>query len=894
MGSEQSTRKKFIYTFEEGSKEMKSLLGGKGAGLAEMTRIGLRTPPGFTITTEACNYYFKNNSLPPGLWEETQNSVKYLESKTGRVFGGSPKMMLVSVRSGAPISMPGMLDTILNLGMNDRNVEQLAAESNNPRFAWDSYRRFIQMFGRIVLGINGRKFDEVIESRKELLGIRNDFELTEGNWREIVREFKRIIGEAGKELPEEPYEQLRMAVIAVFDSWKNERAVVYRKINNIPDSLGTAVSVVAMVYGNLGTNSATGVAFTRDPNTGEKKLYGEYLINAQGEDVVAGIRTPSSIDRLKVEIPGAYEELVRSSKILEEHYKDVQDIEFTIQDGTFYLLQTRSAKRSAAAAIRIALDMRREGMITDGEAVNLVQPEQLNQLLHPQVDSKRAGTPIARGLAASPGAGAGKIVLDPDEAVKMNEHGEKVVLVRNETLADDVHGIAVSEAVLTAKGGMTSHAAVVARAMGKPAIVGSEDIKIDAGKRTVNFGVEMMWEHQEVTVDGTTGLVFKGVAPLTIPELGNDFQEFMNLCRKVKKLGVLANANTPDEAILARKNGAEGIGLARTERMFLGADRIPIMREMIMSDNREERVALLEKLLPLQYNDFVEFFRTMDGFPVIIRLLDPPLHEFLPKKEELMVEVSEMKYKIREADGKKKERLKKKLREREEILRKVNSLSEFNPMIGFRGIRVGIVYPEIYEMQTRAIIRAALKVKEEGKTVIPEIMIPLTIELKELRLVHERLKKAIEEELGGRELKYKFGTMIETPRGALTAGQIAEVAEFFSFGTNDLTQMTFGFSRDDVEATFLPKYLEYGIFKVNPFESLDQEGVGKLMKICFEEGVKKRPDIEIGICGEHGGDPESIKFCHRIGLKYVSASPYRVPIAILAAAQANSGSRGGE
>jgi len=883
-----STDPKYIYSFEEGSKDMKSLLGGKGAGLAEMTRIGLKTPPGFTITTEACNYYFRNNKLPDGLWNSVVQSIKTLERKTSRVFGGEPKMMLVSVRSGAPVSMPGMMDTVLNLGMNDQNVEQFARESNNPRFAWDSYRRFIQMFAKIVLGLNGRKFDEVIEGKKNKLNLQNDFELGERDWREIVTEFKRIIKSAGKDLPSDPYVQLRLAVNAVFDSWKNERAVVYRKINNIPDSLGTAVSVVTMVYGNLGSNSATGVVFTRDPNTGEKKLYGEYLINAQGEDVVAGIRTPSSVDRLKIEIPNAYDELKKSADILENHYKDVQDIEFTIQDGTFYLLQTRSAKRSAAAAVKIALDLRREGKLTDGETINMVQPEQLNQLLHPQVDSKRAGTPIARGLAASPGAGAGKIVLDPEEAVKLNEKGEKVVLVRNETLADDVHGIAVSEAVLTARGGMTSHAAVVARAMGKPAIVGSDDLRIDMEKRSVNFKQELMWEHQEVTVDGTTGLVFKGTVPLTIPEMGSDFKEFMDICRKVKKLGVLANANTPEEAILARKNGAEGIGLARTERMFLGAERIPVMREMIMSDNLEERKLLLDKLLPLQYNDFVEFFRTMDGYPVIIRLLDPPLHEFLPKKEDLMVEIVETKHK-KKSEGKDR-----KLKEDEEILRKVNSLSEFNPMIGFRGIRVGIVYPEIYEMQTRAIIRAALKVKEEGKTVIPEIMIPLTIEVRELKLVHDRLQKVIDEELRGKDLKYKFGTMIETPRGALTAGEIAEVAEFFSFGTNDLTQMTFGFSRDDVEATFLPKYLEYGIFKVNPFESLDRSGVGELMKMCFERGVKARPDIEVGICGEHGGDPASVKFCHAIGLKYVSASPYRVPIAILAAAQANSQSGGAE
>jgi len=880
--------KKYIYFFEEGSKDMKNLLGGKGAGLAEMTRIGLRTPPGFTITTEACNYFFLNGKLPDGLWEKTVESMHELERRTGRTFGGGPKILLVSVRSGAPVSMPGMMDTVLNLGLNENNVQILASETSNLRFAWDSYRRFVQMFGRIVLGIEGDNFEKVITGIKSTRGIKNDYELTPEDWQVIVKQFKKLISDNGKEIPDDPYKQLEMAIKAVFDSWKNERAIVYRKINRIPDSLGTAVSIVTMVYGNTGPKSATGVAFTRNPNTGERKIYGEYLINAQGEDVVAGIRTPSPVEKLKEEIPEAYKELIRSAEILENHYKDAQDIEFTIQDGVFYLLQTRGAKRSAYAAVKIALDMLREGKVTEGRAVNMVEPEQLNQLLHPQVDIKQAGNPIAKGMPASPGAGSGKIVLTPDDAVKLNHKGEKVILVRNETLADDVHGIAVSEAVLTARGGMTSHAAVVARAMGKPAIVGSEDIKIDLQTRKIAFGDKVLQEYDEITVDGTTGQVFAGNVPLVIPEMGNDFQDFMTLCKSVKKLGVLANANTPEEAILARKNGAEGIGLARTERMFLGSDRIPVMREMIMSDNIEDRKKLLDKLLPLQFNDFVEFFRTMDGFPVIIRLLDPPLHEFLPSKEDLMLEIAEMKFKMKDLDKEKKARMKRKMDEKQAILKKVLALSEFNPMIGFRGIRVGILYPEIYEMQTRAIIRAALKVKEEGKTVIPEIMIPLTVEKNELKLVKERVFKVIKEELGDKSLEYKFGTMIETPRGAIMANEIAEVAEFFSFGTNDLTQMTFGFSRDDIEATFLPKYLELGIFQRNPFESLDKSGVGELMKICTEKGRKTRPDIEIGICGEHGGDPDSVKFCHEIGLKYVSASPYRVPIAILAAAQANS------
>ena len=880
--------RKYIYFFEEGSKDMKNLLGGKGAGLAEMTRIGLRTPPGFTVTTEACNYFFLNGKLPDGLWEKTVESMHELERRTGRTFGGGPKILLVSVRSGAPVSMPGMMDTVLNLGLNENNVQILASETSNLRFAWDSYRRFVQMFGRIVLGIEGDNFEKVITGIKSTRGIKNDYELTPEDWQVIVKQFKKLISDNGKEIPDDPYKQLEMAIKAVFDSWKNERAIVYRKINRIPDSLGTAVSIVTMIYGNTGPKSATGVAFTRNPNTGERKIYGEYLINAQGEDVVAGIRTPSPVEKLKEEIPEAYKELIRSAEILENHYKDAQDIEFTIQDGVFYLLQTRGAKRSAYAAVKIALDMLREGKVTEGRAVNMVEPEQLNQLLHPQVDIKQAGNPITKGMPASPGAGSGKIVLTPDDAVKLNHKGEKVILVRNETLADDVHGIAVSEAVLTARGGMTSHAAVVARAMGKPAIVGSEDIKIDLQTRKIAFRDKVLQEYDEITVDGTTGQVFAGNVPLVIPEMGNDFQDFMTLCKSVKKLGVLANANTPEEAILARKNGAEGIGLARTERMFLGSDRIPVMREMIMSDNIEDRKKLLDKLLPLQFNDFVEFFRTMDGFPVIIRLLDPPLHEFLPSKEDLMLEIAEMKFKMKDLDKEKKARMKRKMDEKQAILKKVLALSEFNPMIGFRGIRVGILYPEIYEMQTRAIIRAALKVKEEGKTVIPEIMIPLTVEKNELKIVKERVFKVIKEELGDKSLEYKFGTMIETPRGAIMANEIAEVAEFFSFGTNDLTQMTFGFSRDDIEATFLPKYLELGIFQRNPFESLDKSGVGELMKICTEKGRKTRPDIEIGICGEHGGDPDSVKFCHEIGLKYVSASPYRVPIAILAAAQANS------
>ncbi len=877
---------KYIYFFEEGSKDMQNLLGGKGAGLSEMTRIGLPVPPGFTITTDACKIFVKKNEFPDGLWDEVLSAMKKLENITGKVFGDEKKPLLVSVRSGAPVSMPGMMDTVLNVGLNDKTIRGLIENTGNERFAWDAYRRLVQMYGKIVLGVPGKEFDEAMDETKKKYVRKNDIDLTTNELKELVEKFKKIIKDHGLEFPQDPYKQLELSIKAVFESWNNERAKVYRKLNNIPEDLCTAVSIVTMVFGNMGFDSATGVAFTRDPSTGEKVLYGEYLANAQGEDVVAGIRTPKPIKELEKDIPSAYRELVRAAEILEKHYRDVQDIEFTIEKGKFYLLQTRSAKRNARAAIKIALDMYKEGIITLEEMIMRVEPSHIDQMLHPQVDEKVKKTVVAKGLAASPGAGIGKVVFDPETAVKLASQGEKVILVRPETMADDVHGIAVAQGVLTARGGMTSHAAVVARAMGKPAVVGSEEIVIDMKMRQFESRGQVIKELDTVTVDGSAGLVYLGEVPVVTPGLTPELQEFLSICDEVRVLGVRANANTPEEAKRSREYGAEGIGLARTERMFLGKDRLPIMQAMIMSKTKEERTSYLNKLLEMQVNDFVEFFRIMDGFPVIIRLLDPPLHEFLPKELELTSEINEIKMKLKDAKTlKDMDPLIEELNERERILKTVRALAEFNPMIGFRGCRVGLVYPEIYEMQVRAIIRAALKVKEEGKNVIPEIMVPLVGIGNEIKIMRERLIPIAEEESKGK-VKYMFGTMLEVPRGALVADDIAKYADFFSFGTNDLTQMTFGFSRDDVEATFLNRYIELGVLENNPFEVLDRDGVGELMKIAKERGRKSNPRLEIGICGEHGGDPSSIEFCHIIGLDYVSASPYRIPVARLAAAQA--------
>jgi pyruvate,orthophosphate dikinase len=876
----------YIYFFDKGNKDMKDLLGGKGAGLAEMNNLGLTVPSGFTITTEVCKYYVKTGALPTDLWDNTVEAIKKLEKLSGKKFGDKEKPLLLSARSGAPVSMPGMLDTVLNIGLNDDTVLALAKMSKNERFAWDAYRRLIQMFGKIVLGISGSEFEEKMEEVKKSIGAKTDLDLKAEDLKQLVKEFKNIVKD--KEFPQDPYKQLKMAIMAVFESWNNDRAKVYRKLNNISEELGTAVTIVTMVFGNMGNKSATGVVFTRNPNTGEKKLFGEYLVNAQGEDVVAGIRTPKHIDSLKEDIPTAYNDLIKSAEILEKHYKDIQDIEFTIEDTKFYLLQTRSGKRTANAAVKIAVDMVAEKIITKDEGLMRIEPSHIDALLHPQLDPSNKDKPIAKGLAASPGAGVGVVTFDPEEAVTLSQT-KKVILVRTETSPDDIHGMAVSEGILTSKGGMTSHAAVVARAMGKPAVVGCEDINVDS--RTEKFVVNNMevQKGETITIDGSTGTVFKGAKNLITPTVSGELKTVIEWADSFRRLGVRANANTPAEAIKAREFGAEGIGLARTERMFFGPERLPIMQAMIMSKTKEERIIELNKLLPMQRSDFIEFFKTMKGFPVTIRLLDPPLHEFLPDKSELMQEIFELKLKLRTAsDTKEMDALIKEIFENEKVLNTVKNTQQFNPMIGFRGCRVGIMYPEIYEMQVKAIIEAAIETKKQGYEIYPEIMIPISSIDKELKILRERLEPISKQiiEKAGIEIRYLFGTMIELPRAALTAGKIAKYTDFFSFGTNDLTQTTFGYSRDDAEGKFLGYYLDNEILPANPFETLDIEGVGELLKIATERGKKTKPGLEVGICGEHGGDPKSVEFSHTIGLDYVSCSPFRIPIAKIAAAQA--------
>jgi len=894
---------KRIYKFEEGSKELKNLLGGKGAGLAEMTRIGLPVPPGFTITTEVCIEYYKNGEkLPEGLDKEILDHMAWLEGKTGKKFGSRENPLLVSVRSGAPISMPGMMDTILNLGLNDETVEGLSALTNDERFAYDSYRRFIQMFSNVVIGIPHEKFEEALTRIKEKYNVKEDPEIPPQGLKELIKKFKDIYKkETGEDFPQDPYKQLFMAIEAVFKSWNNERAIVYRKINKIPDDLGTAVNIVTMVFGNMGNDSGTGVAFTRDPRTGEKHLYGEFLPNAQGEDVVAGIRTPHAINEYSKQdanknlptmeemMPNAYKELVNASLILEKHYRDMQDIEFTVEKGKLYLLQTRTGKRTAMAAVKIAVEMVDEGLISKEEAIMRVTPENIDTLLHPQIDPSVKKDVIAKGLAASPGAAVGRVVFDPDEAVEFEKKGEKVLLVRPETTPDDIHGMNAAQGILTARGGMTSHAAVVARAMGKPAVVGCEELFINVTEGYFIARDKKVKKGEVVTIDGTTGEVYLGEVPLIMPSLSGNLQKILEWADEIRTLGVRANADTPEQAKKAREFGAEGIGLARTEHMFFGEERLPIMQEMIMARTEEERREALNKLLPMQRNDFVELFKAMEGFPVIIRLLDPPLHEFLPNREEIQQEINELKLSLKSAESlRKMDELISKIKEKEKLLSIINELHEFNPMLGFRGCRLGIIYPEIYEMQVKAIIEAAIQVTLENMEIYPEIMIPLVGHVNELKYLKDKLDETIKEEMerAGVEIKYKFGTMIEIPRAALTADEIAMYADFFSFGTNDLTQMTFGYSRDDAQGKFLAKYVDMKIIKEDPFETLDWDGVGQLVKMGTEKGKKVKKDLEVGICGEHGGDPKSIKFFFKAGLDYVSCSPYRVPIARLAAAQA--------
>lgn len=866
---------KYVYFFGNGKAEGdgsdKNLLGGKGAGLAEMTNLGIPVPPGFTITTEACIAYQKNKTYPEGMWEQTLEALKKLEETTKKKFGSNENPLLVSVRSGARVSMPGMMDTILNLGLNDETVKGLATSSNNERFAYDSYRRFIQMFSNVVLGVEHSKFEKLISEVKKGKGYSLDTDLTAEDWKGLVEKFKALVlTETGKPFPQDVMEQLKLAINAVFDSWDNQRAKTYRKINKIPDDWGTAVNVVAMVFGNMGNDSGTGVAFTRNPSTGEKEFFGEFLINAQGEDVVAGIRTPEPIARLKDEMPGVFAQLEEVYKKLESHYKDMQDIEFTVEKGVLYMLQTRSGKRTARAAVKIAYDMYKEGLIDKKTAVLRVAPEQVDQLLHPMIDPKEKYTSIAKGLPASPGAAVGRVVFTADDAESWAAKGEKVILVRDETSPEDIGGMHAAEGILTATGGMTSHAAVVARGMGKCCIVGCGAIHIDEEEKVFTVGNITVKEGDYITINGSTGEVILGKVKLVEPELSGEFAEILSWADEFRKLGVRTNADTPHDSKVAREFGAEGIGLCRTEHMFFEGDRIDAVREMILANTEEERRKALAKVKPYQKEDFKGIFKAMDGFPVTIRLLDPPLHEFIPHTDEDI-------QKVANASGIPFDVLKKKRDE----------LHEFNPMLGHRGCRLGITFPEIYEMQVYAIMEAACEVAKEGVKVYPEIMIPLVGHYKELEMLREMTVRVADEVMKqyGITLKYLVGTMIELPRAALTADEIAQYAEFFSFGTNDLTQTTLGLSRDD-SGKFLPFYVEKGIYKEDPFVSLDVNGVGQLVEMGVTKGRKTRPDLKTGICGEHGGDPASIFFCHKVGLNYVSCSPYRVPVARLAAAHA--------
>lgn len=872
---------KYVYLFDEGSAEMKDLLGGKGAGLAEMTNLGLPVPPGFTITTEACNQYsVLGREFPSGLTEQIQTGLRTLESRVGKSLGDCQNPLLVSVRSGAKFSMPGMMDTVLNLGLNDETVQALAAATGDERFALDCYRRFIQMFSDIVLGIELRRFEEVLDQCKLRHGLQFDYQLDAGLLKEIIQEYKGIVKASTRDnFPQDPRTQLMLAVKAVFDSWNNPRAKVYRNLNKIPDDLGTAVNVQTMVFGNMGEGSGTGVAFTRDPANGKNALYGEYLMNAQGEDVVAGIRTPHQIVRLREEMPEVYRKFEEISKLLEKHYRDMQDIEFTIEGEQLYVLQTRSGKRTAAAAVKIAVDMVMEGLITREEAVERIDPLHLNQLLHRRLDTKVRLNVIAKGLPASPGAASGAVVFDADEAEKRGQNGEKVILIRTETTPDDIHGVAVAQGILTSRGGMTSHAAVVARGMGKPCVCGCEALQIDyENKRMTVNGLEVK-DGELISIDGTTGQVILGAVSLIEPEMSEELRLLLEWADGIRALGVRANADSPEDAGRARQFGAEGIGLCRTEHMFMAQERLPIVQAMILADTEDERDAALEKLLPVQQEDFYGILKAMDGLPVTIRLLDPPLHEFLPNAEELSVDIARLKL----TGGKPEE-----IAEKEMLLRKVRALHEFNPMLGHRGCRLGVTIPAIYAMQVRAIMQAVVVLSREGYHPRAEIMIPLVTVTKELAILRELTQEIIRdtEKENGMHLDIPIGTMIELPRACLIADEIGGLANFFSFGTNDLTQTTFGFSRDDAESKFIPQYLEKKILEDNPFAVLDRDGVGRLVKMGVELGRSANSRLKIGICGEHGGDPSSIEFCDTIGLDYVSCSPYRVPIARLGAAQA--------
>ncbi|MEZ4830816.1 MAG: pyruvate, phosphate dikinase [Caldilineaceae bacterium] len=884
---------KWVYLFAEGNGAMKELLGGKGAGVAEMTQAGIPVPPGFTITTEACNaYYAYDRQFPEGMWTQSNLALQSVEAETGKRFGDAGNPLLVSVRSGAAISMPGMMDTVLNLGLNDETVEGLARLTGDRRFALDAYRRFISMFGHIVMGVEGEKFDRVFARVKARTTGGEDTDLTEEDLSEVIDAYKRIIfaERHGEEFPQNPHDQLRMAISAVFDSWMGRRAVDYRRIHRIADDLGTAVNVQAMVFGNLGWDSGTGVAFTRNPSTGEAVLYGEYLLNAQGEDVVAGIRTPKPIATLAKELPDVAAQLQQIVHRLERHYHDMQDTEFTIERGRLWMLQTRNGKRTGAAAVRIAVEMVGEGLIDEDTAIQRVEPTQLDQLLHPMVDPDAEVTVLTTGLPASPGAAAGIAVFDPDEGEQLAQTpgADPYVLVREETSPDDFHGMVGAQAVLTARGGMTSHAAVVARGMGKACVVGAGDIEIDYEQGIFSVGEISVRKGDWITVDGSTGQVLLGQAPTIEPILDHNFETLMGWADARRRLRVRANADNGPDAAVARNFGAEGIGLCRTEHMFFGEERLAAMRQMILAEGRGERERALEKLLPLQRQDFLEIFRAMGGLPVTIRLLDPPLHEFLPNRDDLVAEITELRFTIlqRAESMAHVAQLMEQVWQKEALLRQADRLREANPMLGHRGCRLGLIYPEVTEMQVRAIFEAACTAKGEGLAVMPEIMVPLVSMPEELHHQGELIRRLAAEVMGayGLRVDYTVGTMIELPRAALLANKIAEHADFFSFGTNDLTQTTLGMSRDD-SARFLSHYILRKVMPDDPFQVLDQEGVGQLLEIGTQRGRNTNPKLKVGICGEHGGEPRSIAFCDGIGMDYVSCSPFRVPLARLAAAQ---------
>ena len=872
---------RYVYLFHEGNAQMKSLLGGKGANLAEMTNLGLPVPYGMTISTDACrDYYASGGKFPEGLVDEVTAALARVEERVGKKFGDEHDPLLLSVRSGAVFSMPGMMDTILNLGLNRATFQALARLTNNLWFACDTYRRFIQMFSDVVMEVSKEKFEHILEEQKAAQGVKLDQELSVESLQTVIERYKDLYRqEVGSDFPEDVCEQLLLAIEAVFRSWNNHRAIVYRTINKIDHNLGTAVNIQSMVFGNMGDNSGSGVAFTRNPSTGEKKLYGEYLFNAQGEDVVAGVRTPKPIARLADEMPEIYNQFSNIAETLETHYRDMQDIELTIERGKLFILQTRNGKRTAQAALRIACDMVEEGLISKKEAVLRIDPEHLANVLHRQIDSSANPTVLATGLAASPGAAFGSVVFDANEAEHLGRMGAKVILVRGETTPDDIHGIVQAQGILTSRGGMTSHAAVVTRGMGKPCVCGCEAVTVDYDSQQFTVGDTVVKKGDLISIDGTTGRVILGAVPLKDPELSHEYQTILGWADEFRELKVRANADTPEDAEKSRRFGAEGIGLTRTEHMFMAQERLPYVQKMILAETTEERTAALLPLQIMQENDFYGILKAMNGLPVCIRLLDPPLHEFLPSLDKLLVETTELRVRGDNPDL---------LAEKERLLAQVEKLHEVNPMLGHRGCRLGITYPEVYEMQMYAIFNAASRLARDGYTPLPEIEIPLTISLAEMAMLKERCDRIAKEcmELHKVEFPYLCGSMIELPRAALLAGEIAEAAEFFSFGTNDLTQTCFGFSRDDAEGKFLPVYINQHILKDNPFAVLDRKGVGRLMEIAIAEGRKTRPGLMIGICGEHGGDPSSVEFCHQAGLDLVSCSPYRIPIARLAAAQA--------